>query len=272
MAGDSGRRHGHRRTRRSGPRLAGMPSRAMTDKVPQVTVLFWIVKVLTTGMGETASDFLVQTIDPVIAVAAAFVALVAVLAFQFRLRRYVAWVYWSAAAMVSVFGTMAADVLHVQFGVPYAVSTAAFAGLLAVVLVAWWSVERTLSIHSIRTSRREAFYWLTVLTTFALGTATGDWTASALGLGYLVSGLVFLVLIALPLVAWRWLGLNAVAAFWIAYVLTRPLGASFADWIGVGPQRGGLGFGTGPITLVLLAAIVVCVAVLARRERRLRAA
>jgi uncharacterized membrane-anchored protein len=231
----------------------------MGDKVPQVTVLFWVIKVLTTGMGETASDFLATTIDPVVAVLAAFVVLVAILAVQFRLRRYVPGVYWSAVAMVSVFGTMAADVVHVQFGIPYAVSTAAFAVALAGVFLLWWSVERTLSIHSIRTTRREAFYWATVLTTFALGTAAGDWTATSLGLGYLVSGILFLALICLPAVGYAFFHLNAIAAFWIAYVLTRPLGASFADWLAVDPSRGGLGLGTGPVTAVLVVAIAGCV-------------
>ncbi|MEN2740840.1 hypothetical protein ABCS02_23870 [Microbacterium sp. X-17] len=254
-------------TRRGTSSTALDAARAMTDKVPQITVLFWVVKVLTTGMGETASDFLVTTIEPVVAVAVALLALIAILVVQFRMRRYVPWVYWSAAAMVSVFGTMAADVVHVQFGVPYAVSTVVFAVALAAVFTLWWSVERTLSIHSIRTTRREAFYWAAVLLTFALGTATGDWLASSLGLGYFVAGLVFLVLIAIPAIGYFFFRMNAIVAFWIAYVLTRPLGASFADWLGVGPARGGIGLGTGVITAILLAAFIVCVTYLSLQNR-----
>jgi len=236
-------------------------------KVPEVTLAFWLVKVLTTGMGETASDYLAKTFPPAIAVAVSAVVLAAVLTVTIRLPRYRAWPYWTAVALVSVFGTMAADVLHVALGVPYAVSTVAFAVAVAGLLAVWYAVERTLDIHSVATTRRELFYWATVLATFALGTAAGDLTATTLHLGYLASGLLFAAAIAVPAFAHRFLRLDAVLAFWIAYVLTRPLGASFADWIAVPPARGGLDLGTGPITLVLLAAIIAAVAVLARRER-----
>ena len=191
--------------------------------------------------------------------AAIGVVLAGVLVVQFGVHRYLAFVYWSAVVMVSVFGTMAADSLHVGLGVPYAVSTACFAAALTVVFVVWFASERTLSIHSIDTPRREVFYWVAVMATFALGTATGDLTATTLGLGYLASGLVFAVLILLPAVARRWLGLGEVAAFWAAYVLTRPLGASFADWLAVPPSRGGLGLGDGVVSIVLTLAIVVLV-------------
>jgi uncharacterized membrane-anchored protein len=234
-------------------------ARVLANKVPQITLLFWVAKVLTTGMGETASDYLVTTIDPVLAVAAAFVVLVALLVLQLTRRRYVPTVYWATVAMVSVFGTMAADVVHVELGVPYAVSTAAFAVMLAVVFVVWWLVERDLSIHAITTRRRELFYWATVLVTFALGTAAGDWTATVLGLGYLASGIVFLACIAVPAIAYGVFRAAPIVTFWAAYVITRPLGASFADWIGVSPERGGLGLGTGPITLILLAGLVLAV-------------
>jgi uncharacterized membrane-anchored protein len=161
--------------------------------------------------------------------------------------------------MVSVFGTMAADVVHIALGVPYAVSTVVFAVVLAAVFVVWYRTEGTLSIHSIRTRRRELFYWLTVLTTFALGTAAGDLTASTMHLGYFASGVLFAVVIAVPAVAhWR-LGLNAITAFWFAYIVTRPLGASFADWLGVPPSRRGLDLGTGPVTLTLALVIAVLV-------------
>jgi uncharacterized membrane-anchored protein len=240
-------------------------SRSLLVKVPAVTALFWVIKVLTTGMGETASDFLARTIDPPVAVAAAAVVLTGALAVQLRSRRYRAGVYWFAVIMVSVFGTMAADVLHVGLGIPYAVSTVAFAVALAAVLGAWYATERTLSIHTVTGGRPELFYWATVLTTFALGTAAGDLTASTMGWGYLLSGLVFAAAIGVPALAFRRGHLNAIAAFWTAYVLTRPLGASFADWMGVPTTRGGLGWGTGPVTVAWAAVIVVLIVYRQRR-------
>lgn len=242
---------------------AAEKSRVALSAVPEVTVLFWVAKVLTTGMGETASDFLAHHLDPVVAGGLGAVGLVAALALQLRARRYVPWVYWLAVAMVSVFGTMAADVVHVILGIPYAVSTVAFVLILAAVFAVWRRTEGTLSIHSITTRRRELFYWTTVLTTFALGTAAGDLTATTLHLGYLASGVLFAVVIAVPAVAHWKLGLGAVSAFWFAYIVTRPLGASFADWMGVPPARRGLGWGTGPVTLALVVLIVGVVGYLA---------
>ncbi len=246
---------------------AGRPVESALSKVPEVTALFWIVKVLTTGMGETASDYLGRTLGPIPAGALGLGGLVVALVAQFRGDRYRPWTYWSAIVMVSVFGTMAADVVHVVAGIPYTVSTVAFTVALGAVFIAWHLSEGTLSIHSIRTRRRETFYWATVLATFALGTAVGDLTAGTLHLGYLASGFLFAALIAVPALAGRYLGLNAVAAFWWAYVLTRPLGASFADWMGVPAGRAGLGWGTGPVTLALIVPIAALVAVLARRHR-----
>ncbi|WP_326836436.1 hypothetical protein VSH64_16240 [Amycolatopsis rhabdoformis] len=239
-------------------------------KVPEITVVFWVIKVLTTGVGETTSDFLAHTIDPVIAAGLAAVALAGSLVVQLRARAYSPVRYWVTVLLVSVFGTMAADVAHVALGVPYAVSTAVFALALAAVFLMWHRLEGTLSIHDIRTPRREVFYWLTVGVTFALGTAAGDLTATTLGLGYLGSGVVFAVVIAVPPLAWRFARLDAVAAFWAAYVLTRPLGASFADWLGVGPERGGLGLGTGPVSLALLLVIAVLVGCLAAVREKAR--
>lgn len=220
-------------------------------KVPEVTIFFWIIKILTTGMGETTSDFLVRQIDPVIAVAIGGVCFVAVLILQLAARRYVPWIYWLAVVMVAIFGTMVADVLHVQFGVPYVVSSACFAVALAIIFVAWYASERTLSIHTINTRRRELFYWATVIATFALGTATGDMTARTLNLGYFASGVLFAVLFAVPAVGYWLFGLNEVFAFWFAYVITRPLGASFADWLGMPRSLEGLGVGLGQISLIL---------------------
>jgi uncharacterized membrane-anchored protein len=229
------------------------------SKVPEATALFWIIKVLTTGMGETTSDYLVRTIDPVVAVGLGASFLVAALALQFSVQRYLPGIYWFTVAMVSVFGTMAADVTHIVLGVPYAASATAFALALAAVFLLWYRTEGTLSIHSITSARREMFYWLTVLATFALGTAVGDLTATTFGLGYLASGIVFACLFALPGIGYRLTRLNGVAAFWIAYVLTRPLGASFADWMGVTTGRGGLGWGTGPVSMVLAGIILALV-------------
>ncbi|WP_406504112.1 hypothetical protein [Streptomyces sp. NBC_00212] len=249
------------------PHWATSPTGSGLSKVPAVTAVFWIVKVLTTGMGETASDYLGRTLGPVPAGALGLTGLVVALVAQFRSDRYRPWTYWSAIVMVSVFGTMAADVVHVVAGIPYTVSATAFTLALAAVLTAWYVSERTLSIHSIRTRRREVFYWATVLATFALGTAVGDLTAGTLKLGYLASGLLFTALIAVPALSGRYLGLNAVAAFWWAYVLTRPLGASFADWMGVPTTRAGLGWGTGPVTLALVIPIAALVGYLAATHK-----
>jgi uncharacterized membrane-anchored protein len=243
------------------------PARRLANKVPALTAFFWITKVLTTGMGETTSDFLAHKLGPVPAVGLGGLGLAAALVLQFAVRRYIAWVYWLAVLMVSVFGTMAADVLHVGMGIPYAVSTPFFAVALAVVFGVWYLVERTLSVHAITSRRREFFYWATVLTTFALGTAAGDLTATTFKLGYLASGVLFAVVIAVPAVGYRWLRWNGVFAFWFAYIITRPLGASFADWMAVSHKRGGLDLGTGWISLAWLVLIVGCVTYLSVSRR-----
>ena len=249
------------------PRLVPLAA----SKVPEVTFLFWVVKVLTTGMGETTSDFLVRSIEPAVAVGIGAILFAASLVLQLAAARYLPWVYWLAVAMVSVFGTMAADVTHIVLGVPYLVSTIALAVVLALVFFVWHRSEGTLSIHSITSRRRESYYWAAILVTFALGTAAGDMTARTLHLGYFVSGVVFAVVIAIPAVVFRLGAFNAVFAFWFAYVATRPLGASFADWMGVSHARGGLQWGTGPVSVALAILIVVGVAILADAERgRLR--
>jgi uncharacterized membrane-anchored protein len=233
------------------------------SKVPEVTAYFWIAKGLTTGMGESTSDYLVHKLVPEIAVVLGAIGLVLALLLQFAAPRYVAWRYWLAVAMVGIFGTMAADVLHVGLGVPYIASTLFYAIVLAVVFRTWYVTEKTLSIHSIFTQRRELFYWATVLATFALGTAAGDLTAVTFGLGYFASGLMFAAVIAIPAIGYWRLGMNSILAFWFAYVVTRPLGASFADWLAVTHKRGGLALGTGPVSLVLAAMIAAIVAYLA---------
>lgn len=233
------------------------PARYAASKVPLITVYFWIIKLLTTAMGEATSDYLVRTISPVTAVLLGFTGFVVAMVLQLRANRYVAWVYWLAVAMVAVFGTQAADVLHIKFGVPYAASTAFYAAVLAVIFALWYRSERTLSIHSIRTPRRELFYWATVLATFALGTATGDMTARTLNLGYLASGIWFSVAFAAVAIAHWKFRLNPILAFWIAYVLTRPVGASFADWVAFPRSVGGLGVGHGLVALFLTFLIVI---------------
>jgi uncharacterized membrane-anchored protein len=239
-----------------------------SSKVPEISALFWIIKVLTTGMGESTSDYLVAHIAPAIAVGLGAVGLVIALILQFSVRRNVPWIYWLTVVMVAIFGTMAADVLHIGLGIPYLVSTTFFATALAVIFIAWYAVEGTLSIHSIHTKRREVFYWATVMATFALGTAAGDMTAATLGLGYFLSGIIFAILIALVAIAHYMASIyltaehrhpsrNAVIAFWLAYILTRPLGASFADWMGKGSNVGGLGWGDGVVSLAL-GILIVC--------------
>ncbi|HYA68347.1 MAG TPA: hypothetical protein VED63_06415, partial [Acidimicrobiales bacterium] len=232
-------------------------------RVPEITVFFWVIKALSTAMGEATSDSLVHTLHPAPAVGLGFVGFVGALALQFSMRRYLAWTYWLAVVMVGVFGTMAADVLHVGFGVPYPISSTFYGVVLAAVFVGWQQTEKTLSIHSVDTPRREAFYWAAVVATFALGTAVGDLTATTFHLGYLTSGLVFTALIAVPAIGYRWLHWNAIFAFWFAYVVTRPLGASFADWLGKPQSAGGLGCGDGTVALGLTAVIVCLVAFLA---------
>jgi uncharacterized membrane-anchored protein len=242
------------------PRDPASTSHRILTKVPLIIAFFWFTKVATTALGETASDALngLPT-GPALAIPLMLIGLVWALRRQFRTDRYEAWTYWLVVVMVAIFGTSAADALHVGLGVPYLAVTIFYAVVLAAIFFAWHRVEGTLSIHSIRTKRREKFYWATVLATFALGTATGDMTATTLHLGYLDSGLMFLGLIAVPWIGHRYLGLNEVFAFWMAYVLTRPLGASFADWMAVEPHRGGLGLGAGGASLILAAVVLLAI-------------
>jgi uncharacterized membrane-anchored protein len=244
------------------------PDRAGADlaaKVPAITVLFWVVKTLTTGMGEALSDFLATT-DLVAAIAIGVLGLAGALWLQLRTRRYTAPVYWLAVAMVAVFGTMAADAVHLV-GLPYAVTTTVYLLVVGALFFWWRRSEGTLSIHSITTRRRELCYWATVLASFALGTAAGDLTADQLQLGYLASVGIFGAAIAVPAVGWRYFRLNPVVAFWVAYVLTRPLGASIADWLGKPASHGGgLGLGDGPVAGVAALVIVVLVGCLALRR------
>jgi uncharacterized membrane-anchored protein len=236
-------------------------------RVPEVTVYFWAIKALSTAMGESTSDYLVHAMAPQLAVMLGFVGFLVALAIQFSRRSYVAWAYWLAVVGVGVFGTMAADVLHVGFGVPYIASSVLYGLVLLVVFVSWQRTEKTLSIHTIDSDRREAFYWAAVVATFAMGTAVGDLTAVTLNLGYLASGLLFAAVIAVPAVGYFRFGGNPILCFWVAYVATRPLGASFADWMGKPQSAGGLGWGDGTVALILTVAIVCLVAFLTVTRR-----
>src|ERR1700691_1862257 len=213
-------------------------------KVPEIIVLFWVVKILTTAGGEVTSDYLKKFGN--IGGGGTEVALfVIALVLQFATRRYRALAYWSLAYAIAIAGTGLSDFLHLDVHIPYVGTTVGWAVVLAVVFWAWYRSEGTLSIHSITTQRREAFYWATVFVTFALGTAVGDFTADSLNMGYLVSGFFFLGAILIPAIGWRWFGLNSIVAFWFAYIVTRPLGASFSDWISKPAHLTGLNFGNG---------------------------
>ncbi len=236
-------------------------------KVPEITVYFWVIKALSTAMGESTSDYMVHAMNPVIAVLIGFTGFLIALAWQFSTRRYAPWPYWLAVVAVGVFGTMAADVLHVGFGVPYIASSGFYAVVLASVFVAWQRTEGTLSIHTVDSPRREAFYWAVVVATFAMGTALGDLTATTFNLGYLASGFLFAGVIAIPAIGYWRLGWNSIFCFWFAYVATRPLGASFADWMGKPQSVGGLGWGDGAVALGLTVAIAGLVTYLALTRR-----
>lgn len=241
-------------------------------RVPEVTAYFWLIKALSTAMGEATSDSLVHTLHPVPAVLLGFAGFVVALTLQFSVRRYLAWTYWLAVVGVGVFGTMAADVLHVGLGVPYAASSVLYAIALILVFVVWDRTEHTLSIHTVNTPRREIFYWAAVVATFAMGTALGDLTAITLHLGYLPSGLLFLGIIAIPAFGYARLGWNPILSFWFAYVATRPLGASFADYLGKPTRLSGVGWGEGRTAVVLTGAIFVLVAYLAVTRRDVQSA
>jgi uncharacterized membrane-anchored protein len=238
-------------------------ARRAVTKVPEITAFFWITKILTTAMGEATSDFMNAALGPAIAVPLMLIGLTVALKRQFKAPSYNAWNYWLVVVMVAVFGTSAADALHVGFGIAYPVSSTFYLIVLTVVLVTWYRSEKTLSIHSIYTRRREQFYWATVLATFALGTAAGDMTATNWHLGYLSSGILFITLFALPAVGYWRFGLNSIFAFWFAYIMTRPLGASFADWMDASHSKGGLALGTGPVAIGLAVVMLAFIAYLA---------
>jgi uncharacterized membrane-anchored protein len=231
-------------------------------KVPETIFLFWVVKILTTAGGEATSDYL-KTWGNIKGGATEVGLFLVALVLQFATRRYQAFAYWSLAFAIAIFGTGVSDFLHLDVHIPYAGTTLLWAVVLAGVFWLWQQNEGTLSIHSITTQRREAYYWATVFATFALGTALGDFTATSLNLGYLGSAILFSVVILIPAAAGMRFGFNRIAAFWAAYVLTRPLGASYADYISKPRAISGIGFGDGPTAVVFAVAVFVLVAYLA---------
>ena len=241
----------------------------LAAKVPEITALFWLIKLVTTFMGEATSDYLGDVNTAIGGVVEVLLVAVA-LWLQLRTRRYVAAAYWFLAMAIAVFGTGASDTLHIVLGIPYGGTTALWALILAGIFWRWHRSEGTLSIHSITTRRRELYYWATVFATFALGTALGDFTATSLNLGYLSSGVLFGVVILIPAVAWR-LGLNPIAAFWFAYVVTRPLGASFADYVSKPHSITGLNLGDGPTSALSAAVLLLLVTYTAIRRTDIQA-
>ncbi len=234
----------------------------LAAKVPEILAVFWAVKILTTAGGEATSDYL-KTYGNIGGGGTEIALFVIAIVLQFSTRRYRAFAYWFLAFAIAIAGTGISDFLHLDVHIPYIGTVLLWAVILAAVFAAWYRSEGTLSIHSITTQRREGYYWATVFATFALGTALGDFTATSLNLGYLPSGLLFLGIILLPLLGWWRFGLNPIVAFWTAYVVTRPLGASFADYISKPANTTGINFGDGPTALVIAIAVLVLVVYLA---------
>jgi uncharacterized membrane-anchored protein len=239
------------------------------NRVPQVTVDFWFIKLLAVTVGETAADYLAVNLGLGLPLTSVIMSGVLVLALvlQFAQKRYVPWAYWLAVVLISVVGTLLTDNLVDNFGVPLQVTTMACTVFLAAIFSVWYASERTLSIHTIVTTRREAFYWLAILFTFALGTAAGDLVAEKLGVGYLFTGVIFGAIIAAIAFAYYVLKVEAILSFWLAYILTRPLGASFGDLLSQPVEYGGLGLGTIITSLLFLAAIAILVIYMTWRDR-----
>ena len=253
--------------------LTAPTMRTMLNKVPLVTLEFWVIKIMATTVGETAADFLNTNLNLGLSNTSLMMGalLIAALVLQFRKDRYVPWIYWVAVVLISVVGTLITDNLTDHFGIPLQTTTAVFAAMLAATFAVWYAVEKTLSIHTIFTTRREWFYWATILFTFALGTAAGDLLAEQLKLGYLHSAMVFGAGIVITYAAYRMLNLNAVAAFWIAYILTRPFGASFGDLLSQPHANGGLGLGTVGTSAIFLSVILVLIVVMTKAQRAVAA-
>ncbi|MDR3640377.1 MAG: hypothetical protein P4L39_03550 [Humidesulfovibrio sp.] len=242
----------------------------MLNKVPEVSLVFWIIKIMATTIGETAADFLNVNLHMGLTGTSVVmgVLLAGALLLQFRARKYVPWIYWLSVVLISVFGTLVSDNLVDNLGVALETTTTLFGVALAATFVAWYASERTLSIHTIHTTRREMFYWTTILFTFALGTSAGDLVSEGLKLGYALSAMVFGGLIILVTLAYSRFKLNAVGAFWMAYVLTRPFGASCGDLLSQGVSDGGLGLGTVGTSALFLVTILGLVSYLTLVQRK----
>lgn len=247
------------------------------NRVPKVTVDFWLIKLMAVTMGETAADYLAVNLGLGLTLTSLIMAgvLVAALVLQFAQKRYVPWSYWLAVVLISIVGTLVTDNLVDNFGVSLVTSTIGFTLALAATFALWYTSEKTLSIHSIYTNKREAFYWLAILFTFALGTAAGDLVAEQFGIGYLATGILFGMIIASYAIGYFFLGLDAILGFWLAYIFTRPLGASFGDLLSQPHEYGGMGLGTiitSGIFLAAIAAIVIYMSVTHEGEERATAA
>ncbi|MGU3369606.1 COG4705 family protein [Bacillus mycoides] len=241
----------------------------MLNKVPEVTIFFWIIKIMATTVGETGADFLNTNLNFGLTKTTFVMSalLLITLFFQFRLKKYVPGIYWLTVLLISVVGTLVTDNLTDNFGVALETTTIVFTLALMATFAAWYVSEKTLSIHSIYTTKREAFYWLAILFTFALGTAAGDLVAESLNLGYWISALIFAALIGSVTVAYYRFKLNAVLAFWIAYILTRPFGASFGDYLSQPHDSGGLGLGTVGTSVIFLVIILSLVIYLTKTKK-----
>jgi uncharacterized membrane-anchored protein len=247
----------------------GGSAREMLNKVPEITIFFWVIKVLCTTVGETAADFLIDHVGLGLTGTSIFmsVVLIGVLAVQFSTRKYVPSIYWLAVVLISIVGTLISDNLVDNFGVALETTTILFGAALAATFIAWYASEKTLSIHSITTIKRETYYWLAILFTFALGTSAGDLVAERLNVGYAKSVVIFAIAIAAVAVAHYAFGLHPVVAFWIAYILTRPLGASLGDYMSQPREDGGLNLGTMGTSGIFLLAILGLVVYLAISKR-----
>lgn len=239
---------------------AHVKEKQMLSKVPEITVFFWIIKVLCTTVGETASDFLNVNLGFGLTGTSIVmgILLLVIMFFQFKAKKYIPVVYWLTVVLISIFGTLVTDNMTDAVGIPLELSTIVFSAALAITFIIWYASEKTLSIHSIHTARREAFYWLTILFTFALGTAAGDLMAESLGLGYLVTGIIVCGVILTVSVSWK-LGLDSILGFWIVYIMTRPLGASLGDYLSQPVKYGGLGLGATVTSIIFISAILFTV-------------
>ena len=230
----------------------------MLNKVPEVTIFFWIIKIMATTVGETGADFLIFNFKLGLTTTSYLmgIILIAALLIQMIVKKYVPWIYWLAVVFISIVGTLITDNLVDNFGIALTTTTLVFGLALLATFITWYISQKTLSIHTIYTIKREMFYWVAILFTFALGTAAGDLVAEGLHLGYAISGLIFAALIGAVMISYYLFKANAVVAFWIAYILTRPLGASFGDYLSQPAVNGGLGFGTIDTSIVFLVIIL----------------